>query len=77
MTEGDLADLERSTAKVQWAPADGTERTEHYHCFSRSGFSEDLGQTASERNDVSLFTPEAIVTSCEAPSTLSNMFSEK
>ena len=34
MTEGDLADLERSTAKVQWAPADGTERTEHYQCVS-------------------------------------------
>ncbi|MDS0223169.1 ATP-binding protein [Haloarcula sp. S1AR25-5A] len=62
MTEGDLADLERSTGQVQWSPADGTERTEHYCCFCRSGFSDDLRQTASERADVSLFTPEEIVT---------------
>lgn len=62
MTEGDLADLERSAAQVQWSPSDGAERTEHYCCFCRSGFSVDLRQTAAERDDVTLFTPEEIVT---------------
>src|SRR6056297_2655674 len=61
MTEGDLADLERSAAQIQWSPADAT-REEHYCCFCRSGFSEGLQQVATERDDVSLYTPADIVT---------------
>jgi AAA+ ATPase superfamily predicted ATPase len=61
MTEGDLADLERSAAQVRWSPPAGTERAYHYCCFCRSGFSEGLRQTAANRNDVSLFTPQDIV----------------
>ncbi|WP_256393065.1 ATP-binding protein [Natronoarchaeum rubrum] len=60
MTEGDLADLERSAAQIQWSPDDAT-REEHYCCFCRSGFSEGLQQVAAERDDVSLFTPADIV----------------
>jgi len=61
MTDGDLADLERSTAQVQWTPAGGADREEHYCCFCRSGFSDDLRQIAANREDVSLFTPSDIV----------------
>jgi len=61
MTDGDLADLERSTAQVQWTPATGADREEHYCCFCRSGFSDDLQQIAANRDDVSLFTPGDIV----------------
>ena len=61
MTEGDLADLERSVAQVQWTPPEGTDREELYCCFSRSGFSDDLQQIAANRDDVLLFTPHDIV----------------
>ncbi|WP_336325729.1 ATP-binding protein [Halovenus sp. HT40] len=61
MTEGDLADLERSVSQVQWTPSGGTEREEHYCCFCRSGFSDDLQQVAADRDDVSLFVPSDIV----------------
>lgn len=61
MTEGDLADLERSAAQIQWSPPDGTDLDYHYCCFSRSGFSADLRQAAADRGDVSLFTPADIV----------------
>lgn len=61
MTEGDLADLERSTRHVQWTPPTGGSPDYHYCCFCRSGFSDGLQQTADERDDVSLFTPTDIV----------------
>jgi hypothetical protein len=61
MTEGDLADLERSVSQIQWSPPNGGDRTEQYCCFSRSGFSDDLRATATNRDDVSLFTPRDIV----------------
>lgn len=61
MTEGDLADLERSTAHVEWTPPDGGSPEYHYCCFCRSGFSDGLQQVADERDDVSLFTPDEIV----------------
>lgn len=60
MTEGDLADLERTAREVQWTP-DGGEPTYHYCCFCRSGFSEGLRSAAAERDDLSLFTPSDIV----------------
>jgi hypothetical protein len=61
MTEGDLADLERSAAQVQWTPSGDSERSEHYCCFCRSGFTDGLRAVAHERDDLSLFTPADIV----------------
>nr|WP_256530401.1 DUF234 domain-containing protein [Natronosalvus amylolyticus] len=61
MTEGDLAALERSADQIRWTPPQDTELEYHYCCFSRSGFSADLKQRASARDNVSLFTPDDIV----------------
>lgn len=62
MTEGDLADLERTAREVQWTPdGGGGEPTYHYCCFCRSGFSDGLRSAAGERDDLSLFTPSDIV----------------
>ncbi|ELZ40032.1 ATPase (AAA+ superfamily) protein [Halorubrum californiense DSM 19288] len=61
MHEGDLADLERGAAQVDWTPPAGGDPDYHYCCFCRSGFSEGLQQTAEARDDVSLFTPDDIV----------------
>ena len=61
MHEGDLADLERSAAVIDWTPPGGGDVTSHYCCFCRSGFSEGLQQAAMERDDVSLFTPADVV----------------
>ncbi|NHN46606.1 ATP-binding protein [Halostella sp. JP-L12] len=61
MTEGDLADLERSAGVIEWTPPNGGDPEYHYCCFCRSGFSEGLRSVAGERDDVSLFTPAAIV----------------
>lgn len=61
MTEGDLADLERTAGHIQWTPSDGADPTYRYCCFSRSGFSDDLAAAAGERDDVSLFGPRDIV----------------
>jgi hypothetical protein len=61
MTEGDLADLERSASQIQWTPPNDSELEYHYCCFCRSGFSTGLQQVASERDDISLFTPADIV----------------
>jgi hypothetical protein len=61
MTEGDLADLERTAQEVQWSPDAGEEPTYHYCCFCRSGFSDGLRSTAVERDDLSVFTPSDII----------------
>ncbi|ELZ89094.1 ATP-binding protein [Haloferax sulfurifontis] len=63
MNEGDLADLERSAAQVDWTPPEGGTLSYHYCCFARSGFSDGLRAVADERSDVSLFTPNDIVES--------------
>lgn len=61
MTEGDLADLERSARQIEWTPPSGGDPEYHYCCFCRSGFSDGLRATADEREDISLFTPADIV----------------
>lgn len=61
MTEGDLADLERNSAEVQWTPEGDEKPTYHYCCFCRSGFSDGLQAVARERDDVSLFTPTELI----------------
>ncbi|WP_244605374.1 hypothetical protein [Halorhabdus rudnickae] len=49
-----LSDLERTTAAVRWSdePADADLL---YVLFSRSGYSDDVEQTAAARSDVRLF----------------------
>ncbi|WP_227355791.1 ATP-binding protein [Haladaptatus salinisoli] len=66
MTEGDLADLERSAEQIQWTPDGGGEPPVHYCCFCRSGFSDGLHAAADDRDDISLFTPDEILTSSRA-----------
>lgn len=61
MTEGDLADLERAAALVEWTPPEGGDPDRHYCCFCRSGFSAGLREAAAEREDLSLFTPADVV----------------
>jgi hypothetical protein len=61
ITESDLADLERTAREIQWSPDGGEELTYHYCCFCRSGFSDGLRSTATERDDLSLFTPSDIL----------------
>lgn len=66
MSEGVLADLERTASDVRWAeePADGETL---YVLFSRSGYSADLEHVAETRDDVSLFEPiDLIDTDCAA-----------
>lgn len=62
MHEGDLADLERSASGLEWTPPNGGDLDYHYCCFCRSGFSQGLRETATERDDVSLFTPRELLT---------------
>src|SRR6056297_1693619 len=54
VSEGVLADLERTAAKVRWPkePADGKTL---YVLFSRSGYTDDLKNVADARDDVRLF----------------------
>jgi hypothetical protein len=61
MTEGDLADLERSANAVRWSPDAGGEPSPLYCLFSRSGFSDGLRKRVVERDDVRLFTPADVV----------------
>jgi len=54
VSEGVLADLERTASEVRWSerPADGETL---YALFSRSGYSDDLENVAETRDDVRLF----------------------
>ena len=54
VSEGALADLERTASEVRWAegPADGEPL---YVLFSRSGYTADLKNIADTRDDVLLF----------------------
>jgi AAA+ ATPase superfamily predicted ATPase len=60
VSEGVLADLERTADHVQWGdePADATTR---YVLFSRSGFTDDLKRRAADRDDVSLYGVSDVV----------------
>ncbi|MDS0300219.1 ATP-binding protein [Halogeometricum sp. S1BR25-6] len=61
VSEGVLADLERTTTDVRWsaAPADGETL---YVLFSRSGYTDDLERVAETRSDVRLFDLSDLVT---------------
>ncbi|NHN42764.1 ATP-binding protein [Halorubellus sp. JP-L1] len=61
MHEGDLADLERSASVLEWTPPNGADLDYHYCCFCRSGFSGGLRETATGRDDLSLFTPRELL----------------
>ncbi len=60
VSEGVLADLERTASEVQWGgePA-GSDPL--YVIFSRSGFGDDLVRTAEDRTDVTLFSLPDII----------------
>ena len=61
VSEGVLADLERTASKVRWSeePADGETL---YVLFSRSGYTDDLERAADARDDVLLFELSDLVT---------------
>jgi len=61
VSEGVLADLERTTEEVRWseAPADGEAL---YVLFSRSGYTDDVKSVADTRDDVRLFELSDLVT---------------
>jgi AAA+ ATPase superfamily predicted ATPase len=61
MSEGVLADLERTASEVRWA--DGPTAGEPlYGLFSRSGYTDDLKTTANSREDVRLFELSDLMT---------------
>ena len=61
VSEGLLAELERTTTEVRWpeGPADGETL---YVLFSRSGYTDDLERAADARDDVRLFELSDLVT---------------
>lgn len=61
VSEGVLADLERTTTEVRWSkePADGETL---YVLFSRSGYTDDIENVADARDDVLLFGLSDLVT---------------
>jgi len=61
VSEGVLADLERTASEVRWAdgPTDGEPL---YVLFSRSGYTDDIQHTADTRDDVLLFELADLVT---------------
>ncbi|TKX87899.1 ATP-binding protein [Halorubrum sp. SS5] len=61
VSEGVLADLERTASEVRWAdgPADGETL---YVLFSRSGYTDDIERTADTRDDVLLFELSDLIT---------------
>ncbi|MGM0447725.1 MAG: ATP-binding protein [Methanobacteriota archaeon] len=61
VSEGVLADVERTASEVRWAegPADGEVL---YVLFSRSGYTDDIERTADTRDDVLLFELSDLIT---------------
>jgi len=61
VSEGVLADLERTTSEVRWSeePTDGQTL---YVLFSRSGYTDDLERVADTRDDVRLFDLSDLIT---------------
>ncbi|MGM0591569.1 MAG: ATP-binding protein [Halobacteriota archaeon] len=62
VSEGALADLERTTVEVRWSEGPGDGET-LYVLFSRSGYTEDLERAAATRDDVLLFELSDLITS--------------
>ena len=58
--DGELADLERTTAQVRWSEEPAESHT-RYVLFSRSGFTDDLRATARERADLFLYGLEDVL----------------
>lgn len=60
VSEGVLAELERTADRIRWseAPPDGSTL---YVLFSRSGYTDDLERQAAARDDVLLFGPSDVV----------------
>ena len=54
VSEGVLADLERTASEVRWAEGPANGETQ-YVLFSRSGYTDDLENVAANRGDIRLF----------------------
>ena len=55
-----FAKLQDHTEELRWNPADGSDRTEQYALFSRSGFKQSVQEAAAKRDDLRLFSIEDI-----------------
>ena len=66
VSEGVLADLERTASKVRW-PDGPTDGDPLYVLFSRSGYTDDLQHAANTRDDVLLFGLSDLVTTDNNP----------
>jgi hypothetical protein len=66
VSEGVLADLERTASKVRW-PDGPTDGDPLYVLFSRSGYTDDLQHAADSRDDVLLFGLSDLVTTDNNP----------
>jgi AAA+ ATPase superfamily predicted ATPase len=58
---GVLRDLETTTENIKWTLPDGTTPVAKYALFSRKGFTKDLIDIATDRDDVHLFELDAII----------------
>lgn len=56
-----LTSLETHVDELRWTPDDGTDRTEEYALFARSGFKPSVEEAASDRDDLRLFTVDDVV----------------
>jgi len=56
-----LSKLQGHVDELRWTPTDGSDRSEEYALFSRSGFKPSVEEAAAERDDLRLFTVEDVV----------------
>ena len=57
-----LSTLRDHTDELRWSPQDGSDRVVEYALFSRSGFEQSVTNTASEQDNLRLFSVDDIVT---------------
>jgi hypothetical protein len=56
-----FATLQDHVGELRWTPDDGSDRTEEYALFSRSGFTQSVEEAADQRDDLELFTVGDVV----------------
>jgi len=56
-----FATLLDHVSELRWTPDDGSDRTEEYALFSRSGFTQSVEEAADQRDDLELFTVGDVV----------------
>ncbi|WP_280537265.1 ATP-binding protein [Halopenitus sp. POP-27] len=62
-----LASLQSHADALRWSPRDGSERTERYALFSRSGFTASVEEAAADRDDLRLFGVDDVVDALSDP----------